>query len=58
MRYLAADVRVDDGWETNAVWFRGTDAGGYWPSTPTPRRNDPHPDYLLANPAGYASRNR
>ena len=40
MRYLSADVRAYDGWNTNSTWCRGTDAGGHWANHPRPDGED------------------
>ena len=37
MRYLSADVRSYNGWNSNSIWCRGADPGGHW-------ANHPHPD--------------
>ena len=36
LRYCAADVRAELGWNDKGVWVRGTDSSGHWANTPRP----------------------
>ncbi|MEM7408581.1 MAG: phytanoyl-CoA dioxygenase family protein [Pseudomonadota bacterium] len=48
MRYLSADVRAFDGWNSNSIVCRGADPSGHWVDHPrpdgehVPSRNDAH----------------
>ena len=50
MRYLSADVRAYDGWNTNSTWCRGTDPTGHWANHPRPHSEQiPTPESAAAN---------